>query len=221
MFIVIPLAILFSALLILALIIFRKRVLLNKLYLLHSSGESDANIAGGAGFTWRGYFSDFFPELVELFNDPKIHEYKSLWLADTEKMLRKTRLLFLRIERLADSMIKRVRRVQSNAQLVAKSAVMEENKSSEHHQAVETAVNVHPEPGVSTVFLKNEEERLIMDIAKNPKDGKLYETLGDLYVEMADFADAKEAYEAAIELNPKEELLKQKLSSALEKLVAR
>ena len=74
---------------------------------------------------------------------------------------------------------------------------------------------------LSPAFLKNEEQRLIMEIAKNPKDARLYEALGDLYMEMSGFIDAKESYEAAIELNPQDESLKQKLSSALEGLNAK
>ena len=42
--------------------------------------------------------------------------------------------------------------------------------------------------------------------------------LGDLYVKMKNFTDAKESYEVAIELDPGNEELKKKLSSVLEKL---
>ena len=58
----------------------------------------------------------------------------------------------------------------------------------------------------------------IIEIAQNPKDSRLYEKLGDLYVEMENWNDAKESYEAAIELNPTAEELKRKLSTALERL---
>ena len=71
---------------------------------------------------------------------------------------------------------------------------------------------------INPVFLKNEEERLIIEIAQNPKNAALYESLGDLYIEMSNFNDAKESFEAAIELNPQDESIKQKLSSVLEKL---
>ena len=55
-----------------------------------------------------------------------------------------------------------------------------------------------------------------MEIAKNPKNSALYESLGDLYIEMRNYIDAKESYEAAVELNSQSESLKQKLSLALE-----
>ena len=45
-----------------------------------------------------------------------------------------------------------------------------------------------------------------------------YEELGDLYSEAGEHKDAKESYEAAIELNSNSEELKQKLSSALEQI---
>ncbi|OGN08532.1 MAG: hypothetical protein A3C61_01930 [Candidatus Yanofskybacteria bacterium RIFCSPHIGHO2_02_FULL_39_10] len=59
---------------------------------------------------------------------------------------------------------------------------------------------------------------MIIEIAKNPKDAHLYEVLGDLYIEMENFVDAKESYEASIELSPQNGSLKIKLSEALEKL---
>ena len=65
---------------------------------------------------------------------------------------------------------------------------------------------------------KKSEQRLIIEIAKNPKNPALYEELGDLYTTSRDYRDARESYEAAIELNSTDEELKKKLSSALEKL---
>ena len=67
--------------------------------------------------------------------------------------------------------------------------------------------------------MKREEQRMIIEIAKNPKDAKLYEVLGDLYIKMNNLLDAKESYEAAIELNPHSEELQKKRSQIVEKLV--
>ena len=67
--------------------------------------------------------------------------------------------------------------------------------------------------------MKKEEQRLIIEIAKNPKSSSLYETLGDLYVKMNNFTDAKESYEAAIELDPSKEELKKKHSQAVENVL--
>ena len=67
--------------------------------------------------------------------------------------------------------------------------------------------------------MKREEQKLIIEIAKNPKDSKLYEILGDLYVKMNNLSDAKESFEAAIELSPNSEILQKKLSQVIEKVV--
>ena len=58
-----------------------------------------------------------------------------------------------------------------------------------------------------------------VEIAKNPKDSRLYEVLGDLYVKMNNFSDAKESFEAAMELSPHDEGLQKKYSQVLKKMV--
>jgi predicted Zn-dependent protease len=58
-----------------------------------------------------------------------------------------------------------------------------------------------------------------MEIAKSPKDFILYETLGDLYSKMNNLSDAKESFEAAIELNPNNEVLQKKYSQVVKKMV--
>ena len=57
-----------------------------------------------------------------------------------------------------------------------------------------------------------------LEIDKNPKSATLYEELGDFYAKTENYQDAKESYEAAVELNPSDEALKKKHSQTLEKL---
>ena len=116
----------------------------------------------------------------------------------------------LKMDRLSDSLIKKIRskNYSNNIQAYAKSDTLkhEESKSNE-----ELKNNEREE-------FKRSEQRLIIEIAKNPKNMAFYEELGDLYSEAGEHKDAKESYEAAIELNSNNDELKKKLSQALEKL---
>ena len=214
MFIFVPLILIFASILSIAIIIWRKKSYLDKLHTLNAAGNGLDSIPNRS-FSLVMYGGEFFPELKTLFEKLKLHEYKNSWLKEAEKFLRKTRLVFLRVDRLSDSLIKKIRRVHVNGQLNGQvgTEIIEDKKEEPGSGQVEKQT-------ISPAFLKNEEGRLIMEIAKNPKDGRLYESLGDLYMEMENWTDAKESYEASIELNPKNELLKLKLSSALEKLTS-
>ena len=213
MFLIVPLLLIIGSFAGIALIIWRKKSYFKE-FVIIENGVSEVSV--GFNFSLNQYWREFFPEIEELVKRIKFDEYKVLWLLELEKFLRKTRLIFLRVDSWSDQLIKKVRRIHLNGKL----------NSNEVSQEVISGESVVPSPidqvqsqTISSVFLKNEEERLILEIAKNPKDSALYEALGDLYMEMQNWADAKESYEASIELSPQNESLKQKLSLALEKLV--
>ncbi len=212
MFLLIPFLFLVFSTVGIAVIVLRKKNYLNKLSTLNTNGNGEGSVVG---FSWKTYGMDFFPEIKVLIDRMEFSKYRAHWLVEMEKFLRKARVLSLRMDRVSDLMINKIRRIHLNDKL-----------NGHAHKELEVIENSTTDTAVgptmmSKTFLKNEEERLIIEIAKNPKDGKLYEQLGDLYVEMNNFIDGKESYEAAIELNPQDESLKQKLSSALEKIVTR
>ncbi len=216
MFLLAPLLFILVSALGIAIIVWRKRTYLNKIYAINNAGsETDAAVSSGSGFSWMSYGEEFFPEIKTLLDRVKFNEYKTMWLMETEKTLRKIRVIFLRVDRLSDTLIKKIRRININNQLNGHDAVNSEPAVMPSISKTSPAVKNEK---ISIAFLKNEEERLIIEIAKNPKDPQLYEKLGDLYLEMDNFNDAKESYEAAIELSPQNETLKIKLSSALEKV---
>ena len=215
MFIITPLVLIFASLAGITIIVWRKKSYLDKLHALDAAGSNTDSAMGGVSFGWMAYGAELFPELKSIFDRIKIHEYKELWLKEAEKFLRKTRLVFLRIDRLSDSLIKKIRKVSVNGQLSSQAHKIEPTSDKNHESEV---VSVQKQT-ISPAFLKNEETRLIMEIAKNPKDASLYGALGDLYVEMESWIDAKESYEASIELDSQNELFKKKLSSVLEKIV--
>ncbi len=209
MYILVPLSLIFVSVFCIAIIIWRKKSYLDKLYALDMAGTGDRR---ASAFNWTEFSFELFPELKVVADKIKVHKYKGMWLVEAEKFLRRIRLVFMKVDRVSDSLIKKIRRVNVNHKLnvnTVTEAIEEQKKPVPESVQKQT---------MSPTYLKNEESRLIMEIAKNPKEGKLYESLGDLYMEMANWSDAKESYEASIELSPQNESLKKKLSSALEKL---
>ena len=198
MFILIPLVLVLASAAGIFFIVWRKMPYLRKLTVTDvQSGQS--------------IWSDFFPELANGVNSTRLKHYRGVWLLELEKVLRRLRVMSMKMDRMSDSLIKKIRNVT-------------ERKHEKHHgaAAAETGATTFAkaaEPIRETIEdFKREEQKLIIEIAKNPKNSALYEVLGDLYMKMSNFADAKESYEAAIELNPANEELKKKHSQAIEKL---
>ncbi len=199
-------------------IILRKKGQVDKLHVLNTAG-TDITLAE-TDFNWIAYGEDFFPEIKVLLNRIELHKYQTQGLIELEKLLRKTRLVFLKVEHLSDSWIKKIRKVHLNGKIAKEHSIPGIEKEVAPVLAAAGSETSSSQESISHVFLKNEEDRLIMEIAKNPKDDRLYAELGDLYAEMHNWQDSKESYEASIELNPQNESLKQKLSSVLEKLTS-
>ncbi len=158
--------------------------------------------------------TDLLPELSERFKSKslKLKEYRNLWLVELEKFLRRLRVVSLKMDRISDSWIKKIRNgniSRATSRLIDKKTEVVEN----------LVIKTQAAPEITMEDMKKEEQRSIMEIAKNPKDFRLYEVLGDLYVKMNNCSDAKESYEAAIELNPHNEELQKKRSQILEKMV--
>lgn len=156
-------------------------------------------------------FSEFFPEMAGTFKNIKFKEYKDAWLVEVEKFLRRLRLVSLRMDRWSNSWIQGIRKHVDKSMAQTSTPVMEEKKAPEKQE-----VKVEEKVSETEIF-KREEQRIIIEIARNPKNSKLYDALGDLYAKMGDYDDAKESFEAALELDSNNEELKKKLSLALEK----
>jgi len=165
--------------------------------------ETQSRVYAESG--WCHVFFDLCPEIRNWAKNIKAKEYKEMWLIETEKLLRRLRVASLKMDRFSDSLITKIRKQTHSGGNSAFS--VEEIKNQQDTKAEDGKVE----------FKKNE-QRLIIEIAKNPKNAALYEELGDLYSGAGDYKDAKESYEAAIELNSNSEGLKKKLSQILEKL---
>lgn len=162
-------------------------------------------------------WAEIFPELSGKINVAQLKNYHKVWLSELEKLLRRLRVLFLKIDRISESLIKRIRKlterkhhenIQATRQI--SSAEIEETNSIKIQEITRRDIKKDA---------KKEEQRLIIEIAKDPKNSSLYEMLGDLYIKMGNFSDARESYKAAMELNPSKEELVKKHSQAAEKVI--
>lgn len=204
MFILIPLILILASVGGILFIVSRKLPHLKKL----AEAESSNGVPTENG--WYALVYDLCPEVWDWTKSIKVKEYKEVWFIETEKLLRRLRLVSLKMDRFSDSLIKKIRsRTYSNGGLTYTGN--DERNNGQAPSDLEAEKNEKEE-------FKKAEQKLILEIAKNPKSTVLYEELGNLYAKMGDYRDAKESYEAAIELNPNNEELKKKLSFALEKL---
>lgn len=199
-FILIPLALIVASAGGIVFIVWRKMPHLKKLV----ETESSNGISAGG---WRTLIYDLYPEIWNWAKSIKVKEHKEMWLVETEKLLRRLRVASLKMDRFSGSLIKKIRK-QVDSGNGATFSTVEESKEKQKKEAKED----------DKAEFKRNEQRLIIEIAKNPKNAALYEELGDLYAKAGDYRDAKESYEAAIELNSNNEELKKKLSQVLEKL---
>lgn len=211
LFIFIPLGLILVSFLGIVIIVWRKIPYLKKLTVQETN--EDLNYDSG----WRGFLADFLPELNQEKIQGKAQGLKDLWLLELEKLIRKLRLLSLKADRLSDSLIKKIRRVNNQA-IIAQTGSQTPEPAIIVKEESTIVPSVAPRETRSIEALRHEEQRLIIEIAKDPKNSRLYEVLGDLYIEMRNFTDAKDSFEAGIELDPENEELKQKLSSALESI---
>jgi len=217
LFLIIPLSLILGSILAIAIIVGRKSQYIKKLAIADMSAQAEGVAQSGVSsknFTVR-LFSELAPEMVGSFKKLKFYEYREAWLMELEKFLRRLRLLSLRIDRMSDSLISKIRKGYQNGHPAALDAPHESSSALIPTIQVKTV----PAPIVNDLeALRKEEQRLIIEIAKNPKDAGLYDTLGDLYIKMGEYTDAKESFEAAMELDPSNQDLKKKHSYALEKL---
>lgn len=205
-FIIIPLALFIAALIGITVIVWRKLPYLKKL------------TPEAAHERRNGWLYSMFSELVDWYKGIPFKRYNETIFQETEKFLRKIRLIFSRIDRVSASLIHRVRRVHVESSMNhvpnTPATIEHEQKQFQENLDTQTLEKEIPVRGQ----LKKKEQKIIMEIAKNPKDPVLYEELGDIYMKMEEYADAKESFEAALEFKPGEQGLIEKLSKVLAKL---
>ncbi|HYU64926.1 MAG TPA: tetratricopeptide repeat protein [Candidatus Paceibacterota bacterium] len=202
-YLIIPASIIAISLIAIFIIVLRKMPYLKKLTLdAHPLGES----------LWH----DMFPEVVSGYRKLHLHDLREVSLGEIEKLLRKIRLMFSRIDRVSTTLIRRVRK--EHIESVIENG---ETESVKPNNQPPNIAEIYLQPKSDRELMESlrlEEQHLIIEIAKNPKNSELYVQLGDIYMKMQNFSDAKESFEAALNLKPEDKNLKKKISSALEKL---
>ncbi len=184
MYLLIPGIIFLVSLIGIGLLIGRKFVYLKKL-----SPEAIGNPPG----TMKTFWSGFIPELASWYRGINWIEYRVRFMTEFDKLLRRLRLVFLKIEGITHGMSQRLRHsTKKHEELLTK---QEEAKMEERELLA-------AQPAVTTTDPKEEEQHIIMEIAKNPKDSLLYLKLGDVYLKMHDVENAVLSFKTVLDLDP-------------------
>ncbi|MEK7154181.1 MAG: tetratricopeptide repeat protein [Patescibacteria group bacterium] len=202
MFIILPLAIFLISIAAIFWLAARKFVYLKKLA---------PGIIDNSDVAQESFWAEFFPEGAQHLKMEKLQGYAAAVLAEFEKLLRRLRLISLRIDTFMSQLVHKVRK--SNAR-------REETLSKETGAEAEKEVSKPIQINDVKKDLKEEEQRLIIEIAKNPKDAGLYKKLGQIYLKTGDSGDAFESFKKALELDPEDAETKiklDKISARLEK----
>lgn len=199
MFITIPLLFVTGALLALGFVIWRKWPFLKKL-------EPDAHAVGDS------FVHDLAPEAVE--RARAVH-WRSLWhhvLQGIEEMLNVIRSAFHAVGRASD-------RLRSSVQSVKRSVPEPQSVQEPYEpEAPQVVVPQKDDQAEQERLLKEEEQRLILDIAQDPKNVNLYVALGKVYSKLGNITDAIESFKTAGKLDPDDPSIKERLNRAEDRL---
>lgn len=162
----------------------------------------------------ESFWIELFPEAVALIKRINLRAFGVESLNEFEKLLRKLRLISLKIDIITNKLIHKVRKeTKQQEEILVKEAKIEEEKKSNGDVS-----DIIEELGSSHDDLKQKEQLLIIEIAKNPKDAQLYRELGNIYMRIGDWNDAKESFEKVIELDPNDDIIKRKLGRVVSKI---
>ncbi len=195
MYFIIPLTIAVSSLLVVFYVVWRKFPYLKKL----SEPAVASPSSGEAGLPV--FLSEFFPEIIRYVEKIDFDFHKNNLLKEFEKFLRRLRVISLKLDSFTNSLLAKIKvEVLKN----------EERPVGEFKELSVTKSIKRENPAEK---YKKEEQLLIIEIARNPKNPELYKKLAEVYVALKNFSDARESLEAALELDPADEKTKEKLET--------
>ena len=157
---------------------------------------------------WKGFWYAMYPEVFQHFHRSQVASHKSSLLLEFEKVLRRLRLMSLKVDNFSNSMISKIRTSNEHSQKLREEAKVD-TAPEFTHESLEEAIR----SSLPVSELKKEEQKLIMEVAKDPKNPRLYKTLGDLYLKLEQFDDARESYLSVIKLDPTIKGVKRKLEA--------
>ncbi len=202
MFFFIPFGIFLASLVLIAVIVVRKFTYLKR---LSPEAIENSNTVQG------GFWEELFPELSDKLKQIKLREYRVNFLEEFEKFLRRLRLISLRIDSLTNKMIHSVRK-----STLYHEEILSRESDIEGTQEVKPAVTKRGFK--KREEYKKDEQQLIIEIAKDPKNPVLYKKLGQIYVLTGENEDAYHSFKKALELNPEDEDIKMRLDKVTAKL---
>ena len=203
MYFIVPFGIFLVSLFGIVWLVSRKFVYLKKLSPEVIEGSNGGN---------SGFWAEFFPGIAAKLEKSRWHKYRILFLAESEKFLRKLRLISLKIDTSTNRLINQIR------------------KSLIHHEklvnGVGGGVEVQGEPEVKPnvleidklKVLREDEQKLIIEIAKNPRDSELYKELAKIYIKVGETIDAVESFKKALELDPGDDAVRARLEKLKQRL---
>lgn len=157
----------------------------------------------------ESFWAEFFPGPAAYIRKINLRQYRLNLLSEFEKFLRKLRLFSLKLEASTNRLIDNVRK-----SLVHHESVMSNEEAFQAEQEIRKSNNSDDK----SIKLEEEEHKLILEIATNPKDAGLYKKLGNIYMKMEEWRDAAESFKKAAELDPEDETTRNKLTRLLKKL---
>ncbi len=171
-----------------AAIIIRKIPVLTKLPTELPEGESLSKAQNGAAGLIRGVAA-------------RPHHWL-MFFGWTEKLLRRTRISFLKIDSFFVSLIAKSRNKSQELAVKSREWVSEKRMKKIGKLKLMARLKMTNE---------QKEEHLLRSLRQNPKDIKAYRELGLLYLERKNYQDATAAFEEVLKLNPEDEAAKAKL----------
>ncbi len=219
MFFLIPFSLFLVASIAIFLIVSRKFVYLKRL---------SPNILEDSSVVSGGFIQSFWGELLHWGSSFNFKEEGVKFLSESEKLLRKLRVVALRIDSFTHALIQRIRVTvqehrEKKAQERERAAVVPPIGQPVLDSANEPMVRVIQDDSIaigydlerSRQYLREEEQRLIFAIAKNPRDPQLYKELGEIYIGTREYDDARQSFAMALELDPEDTIIKKKLNRVL------
>jgi len=182
----------------------------------------------------RGFFGKIWHKIKNV----KWDDVKHFFFGITEKIVRRSRIIFLKLESKFGDIsndIRAKRQSRLNRKAEEKKKVEEKNKKIFEAKGNQQEKKIIPEIEIKKVYEEEEvevkpmlsekitipesmvdnkskfEEALIERIAVNPKDMEAYERLGEYYMETKNYIDAKECFKQVLKLNPSNRNIKYKI----------
>lgn len=197
MFFILPLSLALASLIGIIVVVYRKMPYLRKL-------SPEAHPAG------QTVLHDYAPELIDWAASVPWRRFLHNMLVEFEKLLRKGRLLMSSLDRVSDRVIRKVRTVHQETAKQQEAIVAQREEAAQQAEESDEIDMDDPEQ------LRQEEQRLIVAIAQNPKDSDQIIRLARVYMRLRAFGDAVEALEAALKFRPDDEILQKRLKRARE-----